>query len=252
MARYDGCDRPKVLSIAGFDPSGGAGALADIKTFEAHGVYGFSVVTAMTYQNDTEFKDLTWYSSKEIKRQIDVLDFSFEYVKIGLVQNLEVLNLIIDHLYDINPRVHIIWDPIIKASAGFEIHSAFHKGALESTCKSLYAITPNWTEMEHIAGSDALGYAKELSKLTNVLLKGGHIESDNFCDRLIRLEQIYEVTGSGEKLSPKHGSGCVYSSAVLANLALGAELNDACKMAKGYVEDLLASNESMLGYHKWK
>ncbi len=249
MDRLATLDRPKVLSIAGFDPSAGAGSLADAKTFEAHKVYGFCAVTSLTWQNEKEFSDIHWHSVKEIQKQISIQDIPFEYVKIGLVQNIDVLNTLIDFLYELNPRVHIIWDPIIKSSTGFEIHSSFHKGALESTCKSLYAITPNWTEMEHIAGSDALEYAKELSKSTNVLLKGGHKEEDNFCDRLIRLEKVYEIKGSGEKLSPKHGSGCVYSASVLSNLANGLELNEACKNAKEYIEKVLASNESLLGYH---
>jgi hydroxymethylpyrimidine/phosphomethylpyrimidine kinase len=247
--RYVGLDRPKVLSIAGFDPSAGAGSLADAKTFEALGVYGFCSVTSITCQNDSEFKSIHWQSLKEIEEQIRVLKYSFEFVKIGLVQNIDVLASLIEFLYEQNSRVKIIWDPIIKASAGFEIHSSFNKEALESICRSLYAITPNWNEMEYIAGSDALGYAKELSLHTNVLLKGGHREDEHFVDRLIRLENIYQIDGSGKKLSPKHGSGCIYSSAVLAYLARGAELNSACKEAKLYVEKVLSSNESLLGYH---
>src|ERR1700757_2780075 len=116
--------RKYVLSIAGFDPSGGAGILADIKTFEGNKVYGLGVISANTFQNDKEFKKVDWIPVEKIIEQIDILKtrFEFEYVKIGLIENLEVLNVIISHLTSHIPHLNIIWDPILKASAGYEFH----------------------------------------------------------------------------------------------------------------------------------
>src|SRR3972149_10947273 len=91
-------ERPCVLSIAGFDPSGGAGVLADIKTFEQHKALGMGVVTGLTFQNDSEFDGVKWIETDEILKQIEVLarKFQFEFVKIGMVQNLETLEKIIE------------------------------------------------------------------------------------------------------------------------------------------------------------
>ena len=117
--------RPYVLSIAGFDPSGGAGVLADVKTFEANKVYGFGVMSALTFQNDSEFEKVEWIPLEKIMEQISVLQkrFQFEYIKIGLIENLEVLNQLILNLKSNISNPKIIWDPILKATAGFDFHN---------------------------------------------------------------------------------------------------------------------------------
>ena len=114
-------NRPTVLSIAGFDPSGGAGILADIKTFEFCDSYGMGVVSSITYQNDIAFEGVEWLNSEQIMNQFKVLKkrFDFEYIKIGLIESLEVLNQLIDKLIKESPSVKIIWDPILRASATF-------------------------------------------------------------------------------------------------------------------------------------
>src|SRR6478609_9522229 len=101
-----------LLSIAGFDPSGGAGILADIKTFEGNKVHGLGVCTSITYQNDKEFDGLNWLDKDQIKNQIDVLAkrFRFDWIKIGLIENLSMLNKLVDYLLHINPNAKIIWD----------------------------------------------------------------------------------------------------------------------------------------------
>ena len=165
-----------VLSIAGFDPSGGAGILADIKTFESNKVYGLGVISANTFQNDNEFKNVDWIPAKKMIEQISILQkrFEFEYVKIGLIENLEVLDAIISHLNTHVSNLKIIWDPILKASAGFEFHKEVDKLLLEKICKQLYLITPNVPE-SLLLGSfkDAAQNAKHLSKCCNLFLKEG-------------------------------------------------------------------------------
>src|SRR5260221_632714 len=105
-------ERPCVLSIAGFDPSGGAGILADIKTFEQHKVSGMGVVTGLTFQNDSEFDGVKWIEPNEIIKQIDVLTrkFKFQFVKIGMLESLDVLEKIISRLKANGSK--LIWDPI--------------------------------------------------------------------------------------------------------------------------------------------
>ena len=122
-------NRPYVLSIAGYDPCGGAGVLADIKTFETIGVYGLAVTTGITYQNDHKFAGVHWLSKKKIKNQLYPLleAYKVEYVKIGLIESLEVQSEVIELLLGYNNDIKIIWDPILKASAGFSFHKKISK-----------------------------------------------------------------------------------------------------------------------------
>ena len=171
--------RPVVLSIAGFDPSGGAGLLADIKTFEANKVQGLGVVSALTFQNESTFEKVEWIEAEKIALQIEVLHQKneFKYVKIGIIQNIDSLIFIINYLNKlINKRpIYIIWDPIIRASAGFEFHKAFQTEKLLEVLNGIFLITPNTEEAKFLTGMDDEKQAAEfLAKNCNVLLKGGH------------------------------------------------------------------------------
>lgn len=248
-------ERICVLSIAGFDPSGGAGILADIKTFEANKVCGMGAVSALTFQNDIEFDSVKWISTDEILKQVSVLQkrFQFNIIKIGLIKDLETLNDIISFLPIANCK--IIWDPIIKASAGFEFHKSFNKEKLFPLLKNIFLITPNTDEVQFLTGiNDPMEAAKELSKYCNVLLKGGHSIEEQGVDYLFmqyhtnsyRFEKIIPTENN---IYPKHGSGCVLSSAIVANLAKENDLTTSCHNAKKYIEQFLASNPSLLGVH---
>lgn len=242
-----------VLSVAGFDPSAGAGVLADIKTFEACSVYGMGVVSAITYQNDIDFEKVEWVSISQIIGQIEVLQkrFAFEYIKIGLIENLEVLNQLISYLTSPISHPKIIFDPILKASAGFEFYSIKNQKLVEGICSQLYLITPNIPEaLELGAYKDAKKNAKHLSQFCNVYLKGGHSTEKKGVDLLFTKdgkEVLFPTTA--ENVSPKHGSGCVLSSAITANLALGLSLEEACWEGKKYITNFLASSDTLLGHH---
>ena len=163
--------RTYVLSIAGFDPSGGAGILADIKTFEANNVCGMGAVSAITFQNDTEFDSLKWIETEDILKQVLVLKkrFDFSIVKIGLIKDLDTLGYLISNLKSQGSNFKFVWDPIIKASAGFEFHENFEKEKLFSVLKNCYLITPNTDEIKFLTGIDNPKQgAKELSNYCNV------------------------------------------------------------------------------------
>ncbi len=261
--------RPCVLSIAGFDPSGGAGVLADIKTFEQHKVLGMGVVTGLTFQNDSEFDGVKWIETDEIIKQIEVLTkkFKFPYIKVGMLQSLEGLEKVISKIQHLKSK--IIFDPILKASAGFEIHNDIDKKKVADLCKNIYLITPNTDEIKILTGeNDVMKGAKELSKYCNVFLKGGHAPLSNSPHKgESKLGKDYLFTsplslgrGDGGEVYPfrpkkisetgKHGSGCVLSSAITANLANGNNLQRACLKGKDYVTKFLTSNKTLLGYHK--
>lgn len=245
--------RPCVLSIAGFDPSGGAGLLADIKTFEAHKVLGMGVVSALTFQNDSTFKSVKWIDASEIIQQIEILtrNFHFEFIKIGMIENLDVLQKIIQQLTINNQQSIIILDPILKASAGFEIHNKIEKKNLTEICKKIFLITPNTDEIKTLMDeTNEIKAAKELSQYCNVFLKGGHSKENKGRDFLFMKDKTYPFRPKKITEHSKHGSGCVLSSAIIANLAKGHPLQRACLKAKDYVTNFLISNKTLLGYHK--
>lgn len=243
-------ERVCVLSIAGFDSSGGAGILADIKTFEANKVCGMGAVSVLTFQNDIEFDSVKWIATNEILKQVSVLQnrFQFNIIKIGLIKDLETLNEIISFLQIANCK--LVWDPIIKASAGFEFHKSFERTKLFSLLKNIFLITPNTDEVKFLTEiNNPIEAAKELSKYCNVLLKGGHSEEEKGVDYLFTQNNIEKISSIKNNIHPKHGSGCVLSSAIVANLAKGNDLINSCYNAKQYVEQFLASNSSLLGIH---
>lgn len=246
-------ERICVLSIAGFDPSGGAGILADIKTFEANTVCGMAVVSALTFQNDVEFDSVKWIDKNDILKQISVLQkrFEFNFIKIGLIKNLETLEDIIANLELPIANCKMVWDPIIKASAGFEFHKSFNKEKLFRLLKNIFLITPNTDEVKFLTGiNNPMEAAKELSKHCNVLLTGGHSKEEQGVDYLFTQTKIEKIVPTqNNNISQKHGSGCVLSSAIAANLAKGNDLITSCQNAKKYVEQFLASNPSLLGVH---
>ena len=244
--------KPFALSIAGFDPSAGAGILADIKTFENNGVYGFGVVTALTWQNDVEFERVEWLDLNKIISQIEVLlrRFDIHYIKIGLMESMDVLEKIVSYLKDkINSPV-IVFDPILKASAGFEFYNSEPEKFI-NIVKDLYCITPNIPEANRLFGTDNLEYKLEqLSETVNIYLKGGHSDGSTSTDLLYTSDHTYAFSNDRLPKGEKHGSGCVLSAALIARLALGKELPEAAECANNYTYNFLASNETLLGYHK--
>ena len=243
--------RNHVLSIAGFDPSAGAGILADIKTFEANHVYGFGVCSAMTFQNDRNFENVEWIEVENIIRQIEVLfkRFKINWVKIGLIENVAVLKRIVEYLVMQNPDIKIIWDPILKASSGFIFNEKIDADKLIGVCKNILLITPNMEEIATLfPGMNEEEAGKYLSRYCAVLLKGGHRTNGNPIDVLFYDDK--QESFDGVRIdNDKHGTGCVLSAAILANLSMRKNLRDACWKAKQYINKFLESNSTLLGEH---
>ncbi len=245
-------ERPYVLTIAGFDPSGGAGVLADIKTFEQHKVQGLGVCTAVTVQNDSVFEHVKWEKPEIIKQQIEILFRHFEvnFCKIGLIENWPVLNQIVDYLLELNPDINIVVDPITKASAGFDFHHDELLTPFFSTLSKLSLLTPNIPEMQLLTqDSDLMEMAVLVTEKCPVLLKGGHAEVNTGTDFLLVDGAKVELEAEELSIYDKHGTGCILSAAITANLANGLELEQACQHAKGYLVKILDSNSSLLAYH---
>lgn len=247
--------KPYVLSIAGFDPSAGAGILSDIKTIEANGGYGFGVVSAITCQNDIAFEKIRWVSLIQIIEQIIVLQKRFEirHFKIGLIQSLKVLYQLITNIKERVPDAVIIWDPILKASAGFVFHRSIEKEMLEQVFRNITCVTPNIPEAHQLFGADNLSerLLTESDQYT-IYLKGGHTEKANVTDILFAKKQTHSFTNQRIAKGEKHGSGCVLSTAFTTQLAIGKDLSTAASNANKYTNYFLSSNETLLGYHSYK
>jgi hydroxymethylpyrimidine/phosphomethylpyrimidine kinase len=246
-------NRPITISLAGLDPSGGAGLLADVKTFEQHKVYGFGICTAITAQTDSEFISNEWIKPEKIIAQLKPLLQKFEVnnCKIGLVENMEVLQELVAYLKESNPSINIVIDPILSASAGFNFHH--WDDMLEQfipILKNIALLTPNYTELISLGNADNTNStAMQWAKYCPILLKGGHNPQNTGVDFLYQGCQTHQIISTNPVNFGKHGSGCVLSAAITANLALGLNLLEACKKAKNYIELFLNSNNSLLGYH---
>ncbi|MDF9301153.1 bifunctional hydroxymethylpyrimidine kinase/phosphomethylpyrimidine kinase [Tritonibacter mobilis] len=144
-------NRPNVLTIAGFDPSSGAGLTADIKTFESLGVYGLGVCTANTVQNDIEFHACHWISVDIIVDQIHIIleRFKIGVIKIGIIENWKILNKILDILLVNNSKLKIILDPVISSSTKFTFHEVSDI-ELDKVLEKIFLLTPNFNEIQKI------------------------------------------------------------------------------------------------------
>lgn len=240
--------RPITMSIAGFDPSGGAGVLADIKTFETIGVQGFGVCTCITYQRDDYLHDVKWLSKEEILQQIDILleKFEISYCKIGLIENMDTLKSIIEYLSA--KQIKIILDPVVTSSSGFHFHHQAE--SFISVLEKVYLITPNYKEMKAIFNPKENPFLmKKILQYTAIFLKGGHHPTKRGTDYLFTSELARSFAPRKGLYYDKHGSGCILSAALTAYLSLEDLLPNACFKAKEYTAQALESNDSLLAYH---
>ena len=246
--------RPNIVTIAGFDPSNGAGLTADVKTFEALKCYGLSVCTANTVQNDQSFQACHWVPESIITDQLNILfeRFKIDYVKIGIVENFTILNAIIDLLLSKNPKLKIVLDPVLKSSTDFQFHNGTEaENIFDAVLSKIYLLTPNYQEIQSLYSVKTIEETiQHIASKTNVYLKGGHLPEK------IGQDVLYTQQGKSYTLNPKllnctekHGSGCVLSSAITSYLALGFPLLKACYRGKRYTEKVLSSNKTLLGYH---
>lgn len=238
------------MSIAGFDPSGGAGLLADIKTFEQLKVHGLAVCTAMTLQTESEFYTLQWQPIDEILSAINVLmkKYKVETVKIGVVKDAKFLAEIVEKLKSINPEVKIVWDPILKSTSEFSFFDLNTISELKNVLQKINLITPNYNEY-NVLKEHHLFEPSENG--CSVLIKGGHREDEIGTDILWEngKEISIEPNNTTALFYPKHGSGCVLSSAISGYLALGKNVEQASRKGKLYIEKFLTSNPTLLGFH---
>ncbi|HKX87369.1 MAG TPA: hydroxymethylpyrimidine/phosphomethylpyrimidine kinase [Flavobacterium sp.] len=245
--------RPFVLSIAGFDPTAGAGVLADVKTFEQHQVYGLSIITGNTIQTENEFQTVEWTPLQFVLNSIAILfgNYNIKAVKIGIVPSLDHLKSIVDEIRKYSKEVKIVWDTVLKSSTEFEFITIENQSDLNGILDQMDLITPNYNEMLKLVPQKTTPeeIGQSLSKHCAVLLKGGHNPGAVGIDYLYTGDEHFSLNPKTITVMEKHGTGCVLSSAITANLALNHDLPKSCQKAKLYIEHYLNTNNTLLGYH---
>lgn len=239
---------PVVLSIAGYDPSSGAGITADIKTIAAHGCYGVTCITALTVQSTRGVARVEPVAGKMIAETLENLadDLDFAAVKIGMIGSAKAAQAIAAFLK--RRSIHnVVLDPIIKSSSGADLISKEGLRILKARLLSqAHVITPNIDEATALTGmaitnpAEMEAAALRLRKLgaQSVIITGGHLDPPH--DLVCRAGQK-PILLNGRKIQSRstHGTGCAFSTALACELALGRDLLQAAKAAKHFVEAAL-------------
>jgi len=235
---------PILLTIAGFDPTCGAGIAADLKTFAAHNCYGVAAVTALTVQSTQGVRTVHATPAAVLRGQLEALaeDSTLAGVKIGMLANRANAATVAEFL-DQHKFGHVVLDPVSRPTAGNAelLDAAGLKLVRDELLKRASVITPNIPEAEFLTGmevKDVAGMKAAGQRLLEmgaraVIVTGGHLEKpiDVLCDAA-----GIDTFGSDHVKSPNtHGSGCTFSSALAAQLASGQQLREAAILAKAYV-----------------
>lgn len=237
----------RALTIAGSDPSGGAGIQADLKTFSACGCYGMTVITAVVDENTIGVTDVhpipVPFVSGQIKSVLD--DIGADAIKIGMLHSSELIRAVKDTLSEYTVG-NIVLDPVMVATSGDKL---LQDEAIETLRNELIpyvrVITPNIPEAEILIGQKIISQddlpliVKDLSfnRSVSVLLKAGHLTEDELVDVFYNAEtdEVIELRSKRVQTRNTHGTGCTFSSAIAAFLAHGLSLNDAVRKAKEYM-----------------
>jgi hydroxymethylpyrimidine/phosphomethylpyrimidine kinase len=247
---------PIALTIAGSDSSGGAGIQADLKTFAAFGVYGASVITALTAQNTRGVAGIHHVPADFVTAQIDAVfsDLDVNAVKIGMVAQGTTIKAIVAALDRWSPK-HVVLDPVMVATSGDRL---LDQSAVEALRTGLIPraalITPNLPEAaallnEPVAMSEA-AIANQGQRLLAmgcrmVLIKGGHGQGAESIDYLVGGDGVIALAAPRIATNNTHGTGCSLSSAIAAGLAKGEELEPAVRHAKTWISAAIAAADRL-------
>jgi hydroxymethylpyrimidine/phosphomethylpyrimidine kinase len=240
-----------VVTIAASDSGGGAGAQADLLVFAAHGVHGATILTGGTAQNTRAMKSVEAFSPGFVTRQLDAVfpDFAPRAVKVGALLNRGIVSAVAEGLRR-HRATNVVLDPVLAASAGGELLA---RGALAALRRDLFPlcaiVTPNLPEAAALTGiqirseRDAVEAARRIcaAGARAVLVKGGHARGSTVRDSLYEDGRLLSIEHPRLRTSATHGTGCMLSSAIAANLARGHPLDAAVVRAIEYVHAGLRS-----------
>jgi hydroxymethylpyrimidine/phosphomethylpyrimidine kinase len=252
---------PVVLTIAGFDPSSGAGITADIKTIAAHECYGVSCITALTVQSTRGVRRVEGVDPKIVAETLQELvsDLAVEAVHIGMLGNEQVVAVVADFLGDSSSHArlpHVVLDPILKSSSGADLlDPAGTRLLIERLLPLAELVTPNLDEASALTGIAVTNLdqmreaADRLHSLgaANVVVTGGHLEKaiDLLSFTTARGIEREVFKADRQRSNSTHGTGCAFSTALACHLAHGRGLPEAVLLSKAYVSAAIASAYSL-------
>jgi hydroxymethylpyrimidine/phosphomethylpyrimidine kinase len=242
---------PVALTIAGSDSGAGAGIQADLKTFAALGVYGVTVITAITAQNTVGVHAVQEIDLDVIRAQLDAVaeDFSIGALKTGMLSSAAIIEIVAAGIqrHRLGP---LVVDPVMIAKSGDRLLREDAVDALRRRLLPLAnVVTPNIPEAEVLAGrpirtrDDRLAAARAIMELgaQAVVIKGGHSQDDPIVDLLVDGQGVHEYRAARIVTTSTHGTGCTFSAAIAAGLAIGLDLPRAVAQARDYLSRALAS-----------
>lgn len=243
----------KVLTIAGSDSCGGAGIQADLKTMSAIGVYGMSVITAVTAQNTMGVVDVLEIDKDMVSKQIQCIfeDIKVDAVKIGMVSNAEIINVIKESLIKYKPK-NIVVDPVMVSKSGYFLLKEEAVKELKNLISIADVVTPNIPEAEVLTGieikdeEDMKRAAQIILKLgvKDVLIKGGH-RCNDANDILYTGKKFIRLEGERIDTKNTHGTGCTLSSAIASYLSKGLDMEKALFLSKKYINEAIRNSFSI-------
>src|SRR5580698_6632231 len=247
--------RPIALTIAGFDPSSGAGITADLKVFAAHDIYGMACITALTVQSTLGVRRVEPIAALTLSETLACLreDVILSGVKIGMLARAETVGQVAAFLNGTIDRIRVVLDPVLRSSSGRELLNAAGVNRLRAELLARVGwVTPNLDELAVLIESEPLrrqdipAAASKLQQIARqagnpdlpVVVTGGHLDSP---DDFLRTPDGEEAWLPGERVetSSTHGTGCAFSSALLCQLLRGAKPKQAVEAAKAYVTGAL-------------
>lgn len=241
---------PRILSIAGTDPTGGAGLHADLKSIAAAGGYGMGVVTSLVAQNTTGVQSLHTPPADFLAAQLDSVlsDVTVDAIKIGMLGTVDNIRVVSEYL----PRFRARWvvlDPVMIASSGDHLLDDDAESTLRDLCNLADVITPNLPELATLTCSDqaltldeAINQASPFAESTssNVIVKGGHLPGKDASNAVVTPDgRVFTVPSRRVNTTATHGTGCSLSSALATRLGAGDSLDDALAWSTGWLHEAL-------------
>jgi len=244
---------PVCLTIAGLDPSGGAGVIADIKTFSAFACFATAAISSVTFQNTTGVFGSVHQTADSVRRQMEAVldDYEVLAVKTGMLPKREIIDTVAEVIGERRLR-NLIVDPVVRSTSGYDL---IDDAALRSVIERLFPlatlVTPNLLEAERICGMQ-IKSAKDIAEAArmmqglgaaNVLIKGGHAfptdKSAQAVDYLFLGDAVHRLERDFIDTRRTHGTGCALAAAIAANLALGHGLFESVATAKEFVYEAI-------------
>jgi hydroxymethylpyrimidine/phosphomethylpyrimidine kinase len=251
---------PTTLTVAGVDPSGGAGVLADVKTMSALGAYACAVVTALTAQNTLGVAGVFPVPADFIRQQLDTLfaDVRIDAVKIGMVGGYTAIDAVAGRLRRWAPA-HVVLDPVMIAKSGDALLERSAVGALRDALLPIATVlTPNLPEAGTLLETRAPETLKEMRRAAEslrellahsgerwVYLKGGHLPAGDAVDLLFDGDRMFELSAPRIDTRNTHGTGCTLSAALAALLPQAPDVPTAARRAKDYLSAAIAAADRL-------